>query len=118
MDHNQNRFQERVGRINRSSAARLPSNVHIQSDGLIVQRRGRRFRPGIPWRSVVLAVFCCLMLKGFMIWNQGAVSYRDRLAVLDGGSMGQQIAARLLSMDPASVWISEQMTAFLGPPPQ
>lgn len=117
MDSNANRFNQRVTRIERAASGRLPGHVHVRPDGLIVQRRPM-WRPGIPWRGIVMAVLCCFLLKGFMIWHQGPQGYVVRLDALSDGSVGHQVAARVLSMDPVSVWVAAQVTLILGAPPQ
>lgn len=116
MDQNLSRFNQRVNRIERSASARLPRNMHIRSDGLVEYRKPL-WRPGIPWRSLTLALACFLALKGFMIWHQGETGYAARLAELETGTTGGQIAARVLSMDPASTWIAQQISAVIGAPP-
>lgn len=116
MDPNMSRFNQRVNRIERSASARHSRNIRIRRDGLIEYRKPI-WRPGIPWRSLALAAFCCLALKGFMIWHQGEAAYADRLAGLEADTTGGQIAARLLSMDPASTWIAAQLSNVIGAPP-
>jgi len=106
MDANYNRFQERLRRID--GAAPLPAGAR--------RRRSRR-RIGLPWRSLVLAITCCFLLKGVMIWHQGAADYAARLAVLEDQGGGHRVAAWLLSIDPVSGWIGSTLNATIGPPP-
>ncbi len=117
MDQNMTRFHRRVTQIERASSARLPRNMHMRPDGLVVYRRPF-LRFGIPWRSLILAVLCCFLLKGLMIWHQGTDAYQARLNAMQAETTGHQIAARLLSMDPVSTWIAAQVTAVVGTPPQ
>ena len=116
MDPNMSRFYQRVNRIERGAAARLPRNMYIRPDGLVSYRRPI-WRPGIPWRSLMLVAACILALKGFMIWHQGPDAYAARLAGLEAGTRGGQIAAQVLSMDPVSTWLANGLTLALGVPP-
>lgn len=116
MDPNLSRFNQRVNRIERRAAAQIPRNMYIRPDGLVGYRRPI-WRPGIPWHSLMLAVICALALKGFMIWHQGTEAYADRLAGLQSGTRGAQIAAQVLSMDPVSTWLADSLTLVLGAPP-
>jgi hypothetical protein len=116
MDSNMSRFNQRVNRIERGAAAHIPQNMYLRPDGLVAYRRPI-WRPGIPWRSMILAAICILALKGFMIWHQGTDAYAERLAGLQSGTRGAQIAAQVLSMDPVSTWLAESLTLVLGAPP-
>lgn len=116
MDPNMSRFNQRVNRIERSAAARLPRNMHVRADGLVEYRRPI-WRPGIPWRSLMLAGICILALKGFMIWHQGEAAYAARLSTLEAGTRGARIAAWVLSMDPVSTSAADGLTWLLGAPP-
>ena len=115
MDANYNRFQERLRRLDQS-VARDESGVIVRPDGLVMPRR-RRIRLSFPWRSLALAVTCCFLFKGFMIWHQGAADYAARLAELSVQTPGHQAAAWLLSMDPVSSWIGATLTDAIGRPP-
>jgi len=114
MDPNMSRFNQRVNRIERGAVARLPRNMYLRPDGLVAYRRAI-WRPGIPWRSLMLVAICVLALKGFMIWHQGTGAYAARLATLEAGTRGARIAAQVFSMDPVSMWLSEAMALVLGP---
>ena len=113
MDPNMLRFHRRVNKIERGAAARLPRNMYVRPDGLVSYRRPI-WRPGIPWRSLMLVAACVLALKGFMIWHQGPDAYAARLAGLEAGTRGGQIAAQVLSMDPVSTWLADGLTLALG----
>ncbi|MGI3186688.1 hypothetical protein [Nioella aestuarii] len=115
MDANYNRFQERLRRLDHSSLAD-DRGVVVLPDGLVVPRR-RQIRLSFPWRSLALAVICCFLLKGFMIWHQGEAQYSARLADLSDQTAGHQAAAWILSMDPVSSWIGMALTDTLGRPP-
>ena len=115
MDANYNRFQERLRRIDHS-AADMDHSVVMRPDGLVVPRR-RRLRLSVPWRSVTLAIICCFLLKGFMIWHQGEADYATRLADLDDRTAGYRAAAWVLGLDPISSWIGSVLTDTLGRPP-
>jgi len=116
MDPNLSRFHQRVNRIERGAAARLPRNMHIRADGLVEYRRPL-LRAAIPWRGLMLVAACALALKGIMIWHQGTDAYAERLAGLETGTRGARIAARVLSMDPVSTWLADGLTLVLGAPP-
>lgn len=115
MDANYDRFQERLRRMNPSGAGE-GHGVVVQPDGLVVPRR-RRVRLSFPWRSLILAVICCFLFKGFMIWHQGEADYAARLAELSDQSTGHRAAAWVLSMDPVSVWIGTTLRDAIGRPP-
>lgn len=108
MDANYNRFQERLRHINGAAGSGQPAGA---------RRRQKRRRIGVPWRSLLLAVTCCFLLKGFMIWHQGEADYAARLAVLEDRGGGHLVASRLLAIDPVSAWIGGTMTGLIGPPP-
>lgn len=115
MDANHDRFQERLRRIDHSVS---PSDqgVVVRPDGVVVARR-RRLRLSVPWRSATLALICCFLLKGFMIWHQGEADYAARLADLSARSSGHRAAAWILALDPVSAWIGDRLTQTLGRPP-
>lgn len=115
MDVNHDRFQERLRRLDPSAGA-ADRDVIIRPDGLVAPRR-RRVRLSFPWRSLTLAVICCFLLKGFMIWHQGEADYSARLAVLSDRTPGHQATAWFLSIDPVSSWIGSTLTDTLGRPP-
>lgn len=115
MDANYNRFQERLRRLDHS-ASTDDRGVVVRPDGLVVPRR-RRFRLSFPWRSLALAVICCFLFKGFMVWHQGEAGYTARLAELSEETPGHQAAAWILSLDPVSSWIGATLTDTLGRPP-
>jgi hypothetical protein len=113
MDVNYNRFQDRLRRIEGTG-----SGVSVRPDGLVVPRRARRLRLGFPWRSLMLAVTCCFLLKGLMIWHQGEPAYAARLAELAAEEgTGPRVAVWVLSMDPVSLWLGRGLTDLLGRPP-
>lgn len=114
MDANHNRFQERLRRIEGGAV----QSRTVRPDGLIVPRRRRSLVVRVPWRSVMLALVCCFLLKGGLIWHQGAVEYADRLAELEGQGGGHAVAAWILSIDPLSAAIANGMTGMIGPPPR
>lgn len=114
MDANYNRFQERLRRIEGAAGA----DVTVRPDGLIVRRRRVRSRLRFPWHSMALAVTCCFLLKGAMIWHQGEAAYAARLSEMQGGDRGQQAAAWLLAVDPVSGAIGAALRETLGPPPR
>lgn len=115
MDANYNRFQDRLRRIEQPRA-QGGRDVVVRPDGLVVPRR-RRVHLSMPWRSVTLAVICCLLLKGVMIWHQGAPGYGARLEELRSNGAGHRVAAWVLAMDPVSVAIGAALTRMIGRPP-
>jgi len=115
MDANYSRFQERLRRIDHSVSS-ADQGVVVRPDGLVVPQR-RKLRLSVPWRSVTLALICCFLLKGFMIWHQGEADYAARLADLGTRGAGHQVAAWILALDPVSVWIGDTLTQTLGRPP-
>lgn len=117
MDANTRRFHERLQRIEGASAPQTSREQRVRPDGLIVTVRRRRGRLRVPWRSLMLALTCCFLLKAGLIWHQGEAAYAVRLAALQDQSQGHRVAAWLLATDPVSVALARQATYWIGPAP-
>ncbi|KPU83386.1 hypothetical protein JI58_08965, partial [Marinosulfonomonas sp. PRT-SC04] len=94
---------------------KLVTNGYVTSvnhDGLIVakvRRRGPRF----PWKGIAICFIAFFAFKCFLLSQLGAVTYNERCASRKGGTYVEEIGAYVMSIDPMTIWISEQMNSVL-----
>ncbi|WP_380057005.1 hypothetical protein ACFE33_03585 [Falsihalocynthiibacter sp. SS001] len=113
-DANMQDFDKRVSRINKRKRQQSSRGAVLvmADDGLIttrVRRRGARF----PWRGifVVLAVF--FALKGLLLSHLGPITYDERVAKLEAGTVFEQAGAFAMKADPVTKWAAENFNTYL-----
>ncbi len=85
-------------------------STKVGRDGLIIVTPKRR-RRGFPFKLLIMFGLGFLGLKVFMVAAVGPVTYNDRLAKLESGSVIEQAGARVLAIDP----VTETLASMTGP---
>ncbi len=75
----------------------------VTKDGLIVVKpRARRVRGGGGLKLLLLVAVGFFGFKAFTLATVGPVTYNERLAELEGGSVIEQVGAKALAIDPVT----------------
>lgn len=105
-DANMEDFYRRMDRIDRNHRKLARGYVTtVNADGLIVARprtSSRRF----PWRGLMLVLALMIVFKGFMYAQIGAADYDARVALLQQGTIAEQVGGYIMKADPVTVAIS------------
>lgn len=112
-------FQRRVSRIDRAHTNRTRGAFSIRADGLVIPTSRRKLRFAFPWRALISGFLVMVFLKGFLIWYLGEEAYVARTEAMLSGSRNEQLAARVLMPDGASVFMAarfEDLVAFATQP--
>ena len=57
-----------------------------------------------------IALLAFLGFKGFLLAHLGALTYVDRVAKLEAGSIVEQMGAWAMRADPVTLWIADQIS--------
>lgn len=107
-DAKQMEFGARLDRINQTHRQTAKGYVTVvNKDGLIVAKPVRR-TSRLPLRGLFLSLLVLLCFKGFVYAEIGADAYNDRVAMLAGGTVVEQVGAYAMYADPATLWIAKQ----------
>lgn len=82
----------------------------VGRDGLITVIPKRR-RRSFPFKLLMMFALGFLGLKAFMVASVGPVTYNERLAKLESGSVIEQAGAKVLAIDP----VTEKLSTMTGP---
>ena len=77
--------------------------------GVVPKHRTRRSMP--PLRGLVLVLGGFVGLKALMLASVGPVTYKERLAKLESGTVVEWAGAKLMAIDP----VTEGLARFTGP---
>lgn len=84
----------------------------VGKDGLIVVKPKRRSaRGGGAFKFLAIAVIGLIGFKAFALMAVGPVTYNERLAKLEGGTVIEQVGAKALAIDP----VTEVIAGSVGP---
>ncbi len=112
-DANYARFNERLNEIETRHKRRSSGFVRlVERDGILAPAERVRTRQGLPVRGIVLALLAFLGFKGFLLAHLGALTYVDRVAKLEAGSIVEQMGAWAMRADPLTLWIADQLAVF------
>ena len=113
-DANYARFNKRVYEIERRHRRLASGYVRLEErDGLLIPVDRKRPRRGLPLRGITLALSAFLVFKGFLHAYLGPVTYADRVALLESGSVVEQFGAWIMGLDPITIWIAGQFAALI-----
>lgn len=106
-------FDKRLKRIVRRHE-RMSNGVvrTVNSDGLIVARP-RIYRPRFPLKGIVLLVLVGFLFKGFLFSSLGQQAYVERVELLKGGTMLEQVGAWAMQPDVATTFIAERLNVIM-----
>ncbi|MDF3412943.1 hypothetical protein HKX54_00605 [Sulfitobacter sp. M57] len=84
----------------------------VGKDGLIVVKPKRRSaRGGGAVKLIALVVVGLIAFKAFTLVAVGPVTYNERLAKLESGTVVEQVGAKVLAIDP----VTEALAGSVGP---
>ena len=112
-DVKQIQFDQRLRRIGKHHKKLARGYVtSVNHDGLIVARPKRQTSL-FPLRGLFLCLMTLLAFKGFLYAQLGPTSYGERVALLQSGTIVENLGAYAMTADPVTVWIAAQMEPFL-----
>jgi hypothetical protein len=85
-------------------------SMKVNKDGLLTAKP-KRARRSLPIRGLFLVVFGFFALKAFMLASVGPVTYNERLAKLESGTVVERAGAKAMSIDP----ITATFATIAGP---
>lgn len=95
-----------------SKLVRRGYTTRVDRNGILVaQPKKMRLRP--PVRGAFLMVLSFFVFKAFMLSANGPDAYAERLATLENGTFIEMLGGRLLSIDPATQFLANQMGPLL-----
>lgn len=104
-------FTKRLNTLGRKHAKMTRGySTKVGKDGLItvVTKRQRR---GFPIKGLIVAVIGFFAFKAFMLAAVGPVTYNERLAKLEKGTVIEQAGAKVLGIDP----VTNMLASVTGP---
>ena len=114
MVHTRDDFNSRVGAVAKKSARRGKNEfvTRIDQNGVLVvkaKRRGFQF----PVKGLSLTILGFFCFKALMLGTSGPEAYADRLALLQEGTIIEAVGVRVLSVDPVTQFIADQVGPLL-----
>ncbi len=106
-------FSKRLRRIVRQHDRMRHGIVHrLTRDGLIVARP-RSHMPRFPLKGVLTILAAGILFKAFLFVHLGGITYAERVASLQDGSLIEQGGAWVMQIDPATEWVAAQIDTVL-----
>ncbi|SFE56798.1 hypothetical protein SAMN04488523_108137 [Sulfitobacter brevis] len=100
-------FIKRLKSLGRKHAQLTHGYVtRVGKDGLIVVKP-KRARRGFPFQMLFMLVIGFFGFKAFMLSAIGPVTYNERLAKLENGSVLEQAGAKALGIDPITASVAK-----------
>lgn len=113
-DANYVRFNQRLREIDRAHKKLSTGYVRLEErNGVLVPVRRSRARRGLPVRGIILSLAVFLAFKGFLFAHLGAVTYIDRVAMLERGNIVEQMGAWAMRPDPITLFLADQINPFI-----
>ncbi|MEM6939650.1 MAG: hypothetical protein AAF943_05795 [Pseudomonadota bacterium] len=109
-------FAKRLGKLGRKHERMTHGySTKVGKDGLlIVTPRRRRFVPaGAGLKLLVLAAVGFFGFKCLALAAAGPVTYAERVAKLENGSIIEQIGAKALAVDPVTAAVADRIGPIL-----
>lgn len=85
----------------------------VERDGLLVPKTRSTLQRKFPLRGVALTMALFLGFKAFLVMQLGSATYDDRVAKLAAGSPAEQVGAWVMTADPISLWLAQQMRGLV-----
>mmetsp|Transcript_5506 Transcript_5506/g.8841 ORF Transcript_5506/g.8841 Transcript_5506/m.8841 type:complete len:117 (-) Transcript_5506:453-803(-) len=106
-------FQKRLSTLGRKHAAMAKGyDMQMRRDGLVVVKAKRAgMRRFFPLKGLMLLVLGFFVFKAFMLASLGDLTYNERVAKLNQGTVIEQAGAQVMAIDPATAFIA----GFMGP---
>lgn len=113
MDPNLEDFYSRIARVQAAHSR----GYGFEADGTIGRsyygRPSRRSFPVI--KALCVVALSVIALKGVIHYHLGDTLYADRVATLQAGQGFDRLGGWLMAADPATLWISDALTQYVGP---
>ena len=106
-------FEQRVRRLSRKHRLMADGVVHRVGDDGLISAYPRRRAPSFPLRGVVILIAVAFLFKAFLLFSLGEITYGQRVALLENGSVFEQAGAWVMQADPATVWLADTMTQVI-----
>ncbi len=102
-------FDKRLARIVRHHE-RLSHGAApvLTAGGLIIARPVRRSMT-LPWRSFTIILLAIMAFKVYSYTSLGPEAYEARVAPYAEGSATERLGAWVMTLDPATIWLAEQV---------
>lgn len=114
-DPNKDQFEERLAALAEKASPNKKVVRKVQEDGLIIDVvEPVRQRQLMPFRSLLLALFLFVAMKGTVYAQLGQAEYLSRVDTLKSGNSLEVTAAFLLDVDPATQAIGDFLGRFLN----
>lgn len=108
---NTQNFDKRLEKILRKHQKMARGYVPtLTEDGLIVATPRRRVR--LPWRAGLFLLVVLMGFKAILLSSIGTTAYAERVAGLQAGTQIERAGAWVMTADPVTVWLSEQIIQF------
>ncbi len=106
-------FDQRLRRLTRKHRRMADAGIvhRMGPDGLVLPYPRRRM-PAFPLRGVAILLAAAFLFKAFLFASLGPITYEERVARLQAGSVVEQGGAWVMQADPATVWIAGQINAL------
>ena len=106
-------FDRRLGRVTRKHRAMSRGySFRVQNNGLI-SVIPKHSHAGFPFRSLVLVLAIGLLFKGVVLANYGPEKYNSKVAMLQSGTIVEQVGAWLLRPSKTTRFIASKVDGFL-----
>jgi len=109
-------FRKRLGALDRKHAGLANGyTTKVRNDGLIVvkPKRGRRSRVSV-LRGLFVIAFGFVAFKAFMLASMGEITYNERVAKLNQGTVIEQGGAWVMQIDPATTFVAGFIDPFVS----
>ncbi len=114
MENVYSRFERRSNAVRTKHLQMADGFVtRINGNGVLVQVPAKR-RGGLSVGTLLIALLCAVLIKAMNYLQLGESAYAARTAELAQGSSLEQAGAFILQMDPATLWIAQQIATFLN----
>lgn len=98
-----------VATMGYKTSARMSRSIEsFNHDGMEIARR-RTHRRVLPVRPFLLFALAVFAFKIFLVLQMGQASYGAKMAVLAEGTTMEQVAAKVMALDPVSQWIVDEI---------
>ncbi len=106
-------FENRLNRLlRRHHSLARGYKARLRADELIV-RTPRRVAFRLPLRGFVLLMGMLMMFKGFVLATSGEAVYRERLTILENGTLPERAGAVVMAIDPVSQVIADILSPYV-----
>ncbi len=119
MDAGYKEFDARLRSLDRKKAAIMDgARPELGENGVVELKPTHNYLRNIgrllPLRAVMIMATIGVAYKGFLLASLGAVTYSQKVSILNAGGGFDRIGAWLMQIDPVTEKISEVFVPFIG----